>query len=190
MSLAMALATACLAGGDDIRLIEALRAERGIPDGPTTGGQLALARWMLGEMGGEFRRSYLLAGVSDDLIIRFLTGEAEPNFEMAQHIANKTKGAVMPLAWSRSSRMPERADEATARLGGAAARKPLPSRPPHVSALAPEVGSLVGYGAMLVQGDLIIFGSDSAIRVPAAEFRTLYNQMTPLLSTIEHGAPG
>jgi hypothetical protein len=194
MSLPFVLAAARLSGSDDIRLIEALRAERGVEDGPTTDGQLALARWMLGELGGEFPRSYLLAGFSDDEAIRFLTGETLPDFGMAELIANKTKGAVLPQAWARSSKMPERAGEATARPGGAAARTPLPSRPPHVLAIAAELvadaASETEYGAMLVRGDMLIIAPGATMRVPAASIRTLFDQMQPLLSTIETGAPG
>jgi hypothetical protein len=196
MALPFVLAAARLSGSDDIRLIEALRAERGVEDGPTTDGQLALARWMLGEMGGDFPRSNLLGGISDELVIRFLTGEAEPDYDMAQFIADKTRGAVMPQAWARAANMPERADADTAQLGGATGRLPLPHRSPHFSAAEMvwcgfDAGSEdAAFGAMLVRGNLLIVGPNSTMTVPAADFRPLFNQMGPLLSTIENGAPG
>jgi len=192
MSLAFALAAESLNGASDVRLIKKLREQRGALAGPICEGQLALARWMLGEQGGEFPRSHLLADLSDDLTIRFLTGEAEPDYEMAQLIAVKTKGAVMPQSWARAAKMPSRdATEAT-QPGGATACPPLPQRSPlSIAAELATVGTGgADYGAMLVMGDLLIIGPGNVMRVPSANIRPLFNQMGPLLSTIESGAPG
>jgi hypothetical protein len=194
MGLAFMLASACLGGSTDIALIDQLRAERGILGGPITVAQVSLARWMLGERGGEFARSNLIDGLSDDQVTRYLTGEVEPDYGVARLIAEKTKGAVTEPMWAkfwteRPDKMSEAAEATASVADGVADRLPLPGRQPHFPIPLTEVSD-ADFGAMLIRGDLVIVGPDNVMRVPAASFRPLMNQMGPLLSVVERGAPG
>jgi hypothetical protein len=196
MLLVSMLAAARIAGADEWAVIRDLRAERGIIAGDVSMAQVALARWMIGggfvsvAAGEQLPCGRLIKGLTDGEMVRYLTGETEPDFGTADLIAAKTCGAVSPPMWAKRAEMPKPA-KALAEQGGAAARPTPRTRPPQsFECELVLVERPAEFGAMLNNGDLVIVGPADFMRVPQAAIRGLFNQMGPLLATIETGVPG